>query len=207
MIDPTTWQEQNYKYFQMKPLYCLYTPLAQQEISVWLIHNALHASLADEKVSNRTPSIVNLDTLFEIFSQCLFQRVLILCWAFSFALHHSRLEKWLLVLSQSIWLTKGLFSILGIKVKATIRWTRYVLAFLFSFVHQIIYQQLDKPNFINLPILLTHFLGWLQIFPSSVTAYLPSYQGISFIKKWLKVIQESGKTCTTFNHLSFQTFG
>ncbi len=206
----------NFQTYPPQVLHLLHN--AHWEILPWDNQVTLSASYEELYTLHKTPSFVSCMTFFHLLNHittddflCLLVNTLprfhpstTLYWA----VHHSKFERLLLDLFQSIWLTCGLFSGFGKYVKAIKRLTLRDLPTEFTQRLTKSYQSWDFDIIKNLH-LCPHdeFFGWLQTLPSSVTAYLHSYPGISRIKKWLKVIQESCGTCTTFNHLSCKTFG
>lgn len=184
----------------MKPQALLnhFLPLAHQD--KWDLFNQvfLDASATDSYSPHDTPSLVNwaIGFLRDLAATIWFFLAAVMCFLVSFLpktlyqcntfsdwLHHSKLETWLLSVLPSLWFTQGLFSGFGIYVRATSLWIDSSLVIQGRHKVTLRYFQ-HKKEFKKNPS--WSYFGWLQAIPSSVTAYLPGYQGISRIITKLK---------------------
>lgn len=108
-----------------------------------------------------------------LFLHHFFHKVRYECFSFSLRETHSRFSTQLLYLSQSIWFTSGLFSIFGIKAKATSRWDEMCFITPFLVNPNLLYFHKD-----GLSIFL--YLNKDFTFHNELTWYNHSYQGMSF---------------------------
>jgi hypothetical protein len=169
----------------MKPQAYFLFPLTQWDIFWKWIDKTFQAILALENDFKNSHFLLKHPIIFAAGE--IFQSIWYECKAFSLLVHHSRFSTLLSFLIQFLWLTCGLLSGFGMYVRETSLW---ILKYLFHSLlrsHTLVYQFLSFFSFKNLFHPHHHFQGWLQTFPSSVTAYSHSYQGISFIKQNKKI--------------------
>ena len=171
----------------MKPQEDFVLPTAEFDILHCDSQVCLDASIEDIYVLQRIHSLVSCITglltdiacfIWDSFDGKLgfLHKTLKACLWFSEYVIHSKLSTRLSSFTPFLWLTVFRFLGLSIYDKATALWAYIVLWPSVKNKYQFVPHKLNHFPFLRFD------LGWLHILPFSVTAYRPSYQGISFIK-------------------------
>lgn len=171
---------ENYKYLQIKPQEDLDNQEAQFCIAERLMPNILCALVAESNSSIKNQSLVYLHIFFSKY--CFLPLFHPSCTLYLWV-HHSKFSTLLSFRTPFLWFIQGLLSVLGRYVNATNLCTRAVIGF-FPFIKRTWKYQLEILEALKKHQSFKVFqfiFGWLQTLPSSVTAYIHSYHGISFI--------------------------
>ncbi len=186
-----------YTYFHTNHPEVLVLPKAHWDIAHWCIPSFLRASLQDLNVANNSHCLVYCITFLGILFEKFLIAVSIWCFdsfrqftlnqcrQFSDCVHHSKFSSLLSSRIPFLWFIKGLFSGFGRYARAMSLWTKKFL----WFIDVTIYPNLDFVTVRNCHLCpQLHNFAWLHNLKSSVTAYLPSIPGISFIKVIKKIV-------------------
>lgn len=187
----------NYTYFHTNQRQVLVFHKAHCDMAQLCIPSFRLTSLHDSKIFTIAHSFVScitfLGTLFQKFliavSTWCFdsfrQFTLNQCRQFSAFVHHSKFSSLLSSRIQFLWFIKGLLSGFWRYTKAMSLWTKKFL----WFIDVTMYQNFDFVTVRNRHLCpQLHNFAWLHNLKSSVTAYLPSIPGISFIKMNKKIV-------------------